>query len=383
MFDFSAESGLKHSVYVACISRIALVLIGFLALNFIGVNTYNPSKNLSYHQKTADYLEMWTRWDAEWYLLIADHGYDSGKYLSESIYKSDSAPAVPTAGFYPLYPALIAILSFITGSGIVSGYLISNISFIVFVILFYKLLRLDFDENLSFRVVLYYCVFPAAIFFSSLYSESLFLMLSTAAVYSHRKKRFLNSSVFAFLAALTRPVGIFLFFYYIADLYFNREESGYKILNTLSPPAGVLTFFTYCHFKMGNFLAPVKRQVWWRGETGGPWKGFVEFFKEGPALVGYKNSGVDFVVALIFLAALVFMYNRMKKAYFWFALPAAVFPLCSSLMSYTRLSLAAFPVFIVFGIWGKKKIVHYSLIIFFTLWQSAYMILFATWNWAG
>src|SRR5262249_46056870 len=49
-------------------------------------------------------LEIWARWDSDWYLLIAERGYHLEDQLSARRVEYGAADAT---GFFPLYPILI------------------------------------------------------------------------------------------------------------------------------------------------------------------------------------------------------------------------------------------------------------------------------------
>jgi hypothetical protein len=53
-------------------------------------------------------LDSLIHWDAGWFLRIAGQGYDF-----------NSAP------FFPMFPLLIRLLTFITGNGVEAGFLVS------------------------------------------------------------------------------------------------------------------------------------------------------------------------------------------------------------------------------------------------------------------
>ena len=68
-------------------SRLALVLVGWIALAELPWQYYSPT----YNSTQNPLLLMWIRWDALWYTGIASHGYWT-----------------QALAFFPLYPLLIA-----------------------------------------------------------------------------------------------------------------------------------------------------------------------------------------------------------------------------------------------------------------------------------
>ncbi len=137
------------------------------------------------------------RWDAVWYLSIAQGGY------------ADSADGAKAA-FYPLYPLLTKALGWFVGSTLVAGMLISLACFFGALVLLHKLAALELGERGARHTLLLVAFFPAAFFFSAVYAESLFLLLSVAAVLAARRGLWMWAGVAAALAALTRNSGAVL-----------------------------------------------------------------------------------------------------------------------------------------------------------------------------
>src|SRR5580658_8776328 len=94
-------------------------------------------------------LGVWERFDTLWYIQISIHGYDN-----------------PMATvFYPLYPALIRALSFITRSDLAAALLISTAgSFFLFWGAL-RLFELDYTAPVAFRALLLWVAWPASFAF--------------------------------------------------------------------------------------------------------------------------------------------------------------------------------------------------------------------------
>ncbi len=153
-------------------------------------------------------LDSLIHWDAGWFLRIAGQGYDF-----------NSAP------FFPMFPLLIRLLTFITGNGVEAGFLVSNTALFFACFLLYHLVKEDYGEDIASTTVFIMLFFPTAIFFSSIYSEAPLLAFSLGAFYYARKGKWLAASLLGACAALTRNIGIVLFF---AFLYLQYKENGFK-----------------------------------------------------------------------------------------------------------------------------------------------------------
>src|SRR3990172_5018004 len=130
------DSFFGQLIAIYFLSRVLLALIGSLSLfYFPSARALFPIADLEYHKPQPVLLEMWARWDSEWYLLIAEKGYlayDSfkqqghGKYLPQD-----------TAKFFPAYPIAIRFLTLLSGNSVLSGWLLSNLTALLFLYYFY------------------------------------------------------------------------------------------------------------------------------------------------------------------------------------------------------------------------------------------------------
>ena len=169
-------------------TRLPMIAIAELAAMVIG-----QRPGVHYAASDNPLLAVWGRWDAEHYLRIAGQGYFG------------TEPA-----FFPLYPLLIRIVSGFTGSLLVAGLIVSNAASFLALLYLYKLVEHEYNRHVAQRATFFVSIFPTAIFFSAVYSESLFLFLTVASFYYVRERRWLMAGVFGFFAALTRSEGVLL-----------------------------------------------------------------------------------------------------------------------------------------------------------------------------
>ena len=77
-------------------------------------------------------------------------------------------------GFFPLYPNLIRNLASTFKNPVISGVLISNLSFLISLIFLARLIRLDYDVNTTKFAIIALLLFPTSFYFGSVYTEGLF-----------------------------------------------------------------------------------------------------------------------------------------------------------------------------------------------------------------
>ncbi|EKE13917.1 MAG: hypothetical protein ACD_12C00753G0001, partial [uncultured bacterium] len=143
-----------------------------------------------------DWVWSFANFDGVHYLTIAKNGYS----------------AQFTQVFFPLFPIIINILHriFPIINPIIIGLFISNLFFLFTCLVFYKLLKLDYKNDVVRWGIIFLCFLPTSFFYGSLYTESLFLFLIIAAFYAARKKFWWLAGALGGLASATRFVGIFL-----------------------------------------------------------------------------------------------------------------------------------------------------------------------------
>src|ERR1700734_877908 len=80
------------------------------------------------------------RFDADWYLAIARHGY--------------AAAGKGSRAFWPLYPELIRVVGYVVGSDVIAGVAISLASFAVALVLLHRLAELELGRQAAGATVL-------------------------------------------------------------------------------------------------------------------------------------------------------------------------------------------------------------------------------------
>lgn len=157
-------------------------------------------------------LSPFARWDAVYFLRIADSGYQ---------YEQQHA-------FFPLFPALLRLgakvferigLSIPTGC-MLTGFIISNLAHFFTMVNTFKLsMTLGAEEYFAFVASAFVIASPAYIFQSAIYSESLFSLLATTGMLAfYRRQRVLAAICFC-LTGVTRSNGITLAGFFLYDTW--------------------------------------------------------------------------------------------------------------------------------------------------------------------
>jgi len=382
---------------LACLfiaSRLALLVVGLLSAALLPSGIGAQPGNLVWHQPAAPVIEIWARWDAEWYLMIAAEGYDVGDRLVGLGLSYEKSAA---AGFLPLYPLLIRALTPVFGA-VAAGVFISNICLFLSLVLLDRLVRLELQGEVGESAGVAACaallLHPSSLFLSAVYSEALFLVLSLGVFLAARSRRFEIAGVLGGLATLTRPFGVLLILPLAWEWWQWRGEpdeatarrgrttSGLWIL---AVPIAMAGYFWFSRLIFGDLLALLHRQERWRGGLSGPWRAFVRWWEVGPTAHGAHGSTVELVVAVVSLAMLVAMARRLRPSYTLYTAAAVILALGSTVWSYSRLSLTLFPFFILVGTtWagGRRHLPTLYAFVGGAL-GAFFMALYANWWWAG
>jgi hypothetical protein len=325
---------------------------------------------------------VWGRWDAEHYLRIANQGYFG------------TEPA-----FFPLYPLLIRIVGGFTGSHLIAGLIVSNAASFLALLYLYKLVEHEYNRHVAQRATFFVSIFPTAIFFSAVYSESLFLFLTVASFYYMRERRWLMAGVFGFFAALTRSEGILLaaplfIEWAIAAREGGREFFRYWVDDVVKPfvgmalvPLGLATYMAYLWVINGDPLRFSHVQSHWGRYFAPPWVSFsntVHKIVAAHSTQTVANETLELAFTALMVIVLIVGFRRLRLSYVVYMAFSIVIPMCTaSLMSMPRFALVLFPMFALFGLWGARPTFQNAYVAFSLPLLGLFTVLFADWYWVA
>ncbi|MEU2623599.1 hypothetical protein ABZ642_36775 [Streptomyces sp. NPDC007157] len=140
-------------------------------------------------------------WDSVWYLGIAAHGYGRTLYFRPDVIHSDLA-------FFPLYPALIRILTAVTPlSGAGAGLLVSWTAAGVAAAGIYALGARLHGRAVGTALVLLWGLLPHSVVLSMAYTEPVLTAFAAWSLYAVLAGNWLWAGTLAALAGLSRPNG--------------------------------------------------------------------------------------------------------------------------------------------------------------------------------
>ena len=188
------------------------------------------------------WISALANFDGLHYILIAKNGYSEFEQA-----------------FFPLYPLIIRLVApLFSNNQLLTGLLISNVSFLFGLILFYKYLKLISSDSIRFNPilsVLFLLAFPTSFYFGAVYTEGLFFLLLVSTLYFRKKESYLLVIIFSFLAALTRFIGVFLIIPIILHFFNkNKKPNIYHLASIISPLIGLVLYCFYLWQTTGDPL---------------------------------------------------------------------------------------------------------------------------------
>ena len=241
-------------------TRLPVLLIGALAVTIVGT-VPPPAAEAVWRVSSHELANLLARWDTFYYYSIATDGYhwNPAVFLHYNVV------------FFPLLPVLMRFGgAALGGHPLIAGLAVSLVAFTGAMLLLYRLARLELGEEYAWRVVLLIATFPYALYFSAVYTESLFLLLSVGAFYAMRRGRLGWAAICGLLAGITRPNGFWLALPLACLALWPRDDE------TVSPPQawarlavagipviGVTIFSSYLQLRFGDALAWVHGQAAW------------------------------------------------------------------------------------------------------------------------
>jgi hypothetical protein len=353
-------------------TRPAILFIGYLAVFTLGFN--NGVAPFRLVPNEAANLQV--RWDMPWYFGIAVEGYR---------YERGQAARQQNIVFFPAFPMLMRMAGRLLGGAstayVLGGTLVVFAAFFWALVYLFRLARdLTGDEEAARGAVWFVAAYPFAVFFSALYTESIFLLGAVGAFYHFRRREFTRAAVWGLLVGLTRPNGCFLSVplgmlaadsWWAArsrlDLPGGSTTPGQHIASHWSgtltavgaaamPGVGALLYSAFIWNLTGQPLAWVQGQAAWGRDYDGlaillkdryTWiadQGLYAYTSQLP-LDLLNGLGAGFVILAAYPIA-----RRVGVAYAVFVLTNILPPLAAGgLLSAGRLSSVLFPAFIWLG----------------------------------
>lgn len=191
--------------------RVAMYLIAALIMAF-----KITDKTLT----LETFLSNWCRWDANHYMNIATNGYRGAVEFCDTCRQAALAkglsPDVMKNGqhlflvFFPLYPFLLGFFNLIFADIRIAGLVLSTLAYAGGCVNMYRLVKLDYSEEVAINSVILLSLFPFGFFLGGIMTESLFFFISATMFYYIRKHDWKKIILWGCLATMVRLQGVLL-----------------------------------------------------------------------------------------------------------------------------------------------------------------------------
>jgi Mannosyltransferase (PIG-V) len=362
----SLTTALRAVAVPFAVTRLGVLAVGIAAALFIGY-TPEPGEPSAWQVAVDPVRNLLARWDTFWYLDIATGGYRWNGYPLEQ----------QNVVFFPLLPLLMRVIgAAIGGHPLVAGLIVSLAAFLAASCFLWCWTADRVDADAASGAVWLLSAFPSAIYFSAVYTESLYLLIVVAACYYAERHLFMRAAIVGLLAGFVRPNGLLLSVP-IAWIAFaatsDREQTRSRTAATLAPVVGAIGFSAYLAWRVGNATA------WLAGQAAWP-----DNFGVRPPALPHASMNLWWVPNALPLAlvviALVPLTSLLGGGYGLFVLGNIAPPLLRhGLLSMGRFCSVTFPVFawLAARIRGRART---WLIVAFALGQAILAALFFTWQ---
>lgn len=349
--------------------RLIAIIIAVKALLFLFAGqSYQALQN----QRLAGvrgWFEIWNRWDSINYQKLAEFGYLATDEMR------------PRLVFYPLFPWLVRLISFVTHDYLISAFIVSTIASLATAILLYRLVKLEYSKELAQRAVWFLFIFPTSYFLHIGYTESLFLMLALGTILAARKQLWLLAGILGACACLARVNGLVLIpalvieaghqywttrrwqWQWLAIGIIGLGFGGYLLLN-LHVTGDALAFSSIMRTNFHKSL------TW-------PWVGIdstlsaLDREASDAEMIGIQEL---LFIVLGFVCTVV-SWIKLRPVYsVWMTVNWLLFTSVTFVLSVPRYTITMFPIFILFAMLAARRVWMAAI----SFWSILYLALFAS-----
>ena len=376
--------------------RIGLAALGFRIVSAFLALCSNLVFPIDHHlpdQSTvwgnpSPFWDAFARHDSGWYFDIARKGYDA---------TAAAAGGRSNIAFAPVYPLLMRYVGRAFGRApgdvYLGGIVVSWASFVLAMVVLYRLAALDLPRRRAERAVLLTAIFPFSFFFGAVYTESTFLLFTLLSFYGFRTQRWALGGLAGAVATATRVTGILM---WPALAWIAWRAATPTPRDRLAAAAALMVatlgFVGYCAYIYALSGQPLLWATaltrWGSGyhPGGAPWTAPVDlvhrllthpyaFLASEPMAVYDTLYGGT---AVLFAAAIPFVWRKFGAAYGLFMLLNLYLPLSSGAFEgLGRYCSVLFPAFIWLAS-IRLRFVHTSLVVVFALFYTLGLALFTT-----
>lgn len=374
---------IRIPVTIAVGLRLGLGLMAFFAYVLFPQSSNrafpNPTEGISDLSVIVDRtVTVWSNWDGSWYLQIAEKGYQADPN---------------SQAFFPLYPLLVRVFGVLLFSNYrLAGMILSTVMALAVLVIFYELIKRDYDQQLAEKALFYLSIFPTVFYLFAVYTEATFMALILGSFFAARHlRRWWLAGLLGGLAALTRNLGVFIvlpllleWLLYRLDIVKGEMGTQVKLLqrdnvrklfhpsifSLVLPVVAFAGWVIFSQVTLGNALGSVTSQSDWGRSFALPWITLIEAIRPilTPNPNGFITIKIDWYqganlldLSFFTIGLIVFLYGcwktvrrQLPPSYLLFFAIGLFVPLLAPvkytpLLSFPRFLLPIFPIFILWA----------------------------------
>jgi hypothetical protein len=359
---------LRMAILVVIVAKILVFSLGYAA-NYMNDASASPLTVI---------MNQFNRWDAPHYIDIARNWY---------INQGDQRNLIV---FFPLYPILIRLATVDFSYINLSALIVANVSSVIAFVYLFKLAKLDFDDSVALKAVLFLSIFPTAYFLSAPYTEGLFFALVIASVYYARLSKWPLAGFLGMFAALTRMAGLLLLPTLLVEYLHQKGWKPRKIdANILWIGLALVGFLIYLNINnqvTGNpfTFIEIERTHW--SNSINPLTGLAQAFgavnKPFPENITIGVAPLAFAFLGLLAVAGGFV-RRLRPSYTVYMLFTWMLAVSTAWwISVPRYVMAMFPMFILLGTLSRRRTVTILITVAFAAALCFFTVLFTLGKWA-
>jgi hypothetical protein len=302
-------------------------------------------------------LHPFLRWDSGWYVRIIRDGYS---------YADCTAPGVPcpqaSIAFLPGYPMSVRGAMAFGLSLPLASFLVTHLALLLALWGMLELgkVKLGDDEH-GLRAAAAMVVYPASLFLSVGYAEVLFLAMAAWAMVFYEKGQFVGTALLLALGALTRSQGMLLVAAVGGAALLARQWKAVALIGVASGTA-VGSYVAWQQQRFGDPLAFLHARRGW-GFLGQPALDVLKEYWQRTVSGSLALEGwLDFACIPFLAVVAVLAWRQLGPAYGAFCALVLAAPLTSGqAWAFSRITVCAFPIFLVAARWTANRWVALAL----------------------
>lgn len=343
----------------------------------LGVSKTSPEDIFPYHNAKpypGTLLGLWQRFDANWYVSLAEHGYGQ-------IPGDDHFP--------PLFPLLIRVTQPIFGNAFLAGLFVSHIATLLVLKLLYDVFVAWGPTSVGARGTLLFVLYPTFFFFLSAYSEPVFLVVALLAFQAMHRRQWAWAGFWIFCAINTRLQGAALAFPMLYLIW--KDEAPFRKVSQwfgfFVAGLGGLFYLYLRSLQVAENAVPLV-ETEWHARIVPPWETYgyalQTIFSGNANLIDILNWSV----MTLFIILLVWGWKKIPIAYNLYTAVSILIILIrivetQPLISMSRYSLTLFPVFYAFSLTAENPLLRRVIIYGFIMLHLYLCGQFLIWGWVA